>query len=278
MGPGRIPGLTRRGVIRSSGGRARRLDRRDRPADSRLALFGNSPSGRSRDRFRQSRAWFRSADQPAPVRSGESGRLSGIRDYALQPCATRSAKALHFRDDPHLTDKKRARWPSICGRQWPKARRNIRRIGFRCRSRCTGREYDVAKHHCRFDRRLASWRGNKKRTPMAASSRLMITEAERRFPCRIKLRVPTGGLGTRLTEMQAWLDENCGADQWVMTPAGLRGVVNDAVAIYFLDAARAAAFVTRWCVGSQVEISDGAFQVREDRPTPRIGASPHKTP
>ena len=113
---------------------------------------------------------------------------------------------------------------------------------------------------------------------MAASSRLMITEAERRFPCRIKLRVPTGVLGTRLTEMQAWLDENCGADQWVMTPAGLRGVVNDAVAIYFLDAARAAAFVTRWCVGSQVEISDGAFQVREDRPTPRIGASPHKTP
>ena len=33
--------------------------------------------------------------------------------------------------------------------------------------------------------------------------------------------------------MQAWLDENCGADGWAMTPAGLRGVVNDAVAIYF---------------------------------------------
>jgi hypothetical protein len=70
-----------------------------------------------------------------------------------------------------------------------------------------------------------------------------------RFPCRIKLGVPRGGLGARLTEMQAWLDENCGADGWAMTPAGLRGVVNDAVAIYFRDATSAAAFVGRWCAG-----------------------------
>jgi hypothetical protein len=60
----------------------------------------------------------------------------------------------------------------------------------------------------------------------------MIVEAERRFPCRIKLGVPVGGFGERLTEIHAWLDENCGADGWAMTPAGLRGVVNDAVAIY----------------------------------------------
>ena len=51
---------------------------------------------------------------------------------------------------------------------------------------------------------------------MATSSKLMITEAERRFPCRIKLGVPVGGLGSRLTEMHAWLDENCGADGWAM--------------------------------------------------------------
>jgi hypothetical protein len=61
---------------------------------------------------------------------------------------------------------------------------------------------------------------------MAASSKLMITEAERCFPCRIKLGVPIGELGARHTEMHAWLDENSGADGWVMTPAGLRGVVN----------------------------------------------------
>jgi hypothetical protein len=113
---------------------------------------------------------------------------------------------------------------------------------------------------------------------MAASSGLMITEAERRFPCRIKLGVPTGGLGRQLAEMQAWLDQNCGADGWAMTPAGLRGVVNDAVAIYFLDATPAAAFVARWCAGSTAVISDGAFRVREDQPTPRVGAGLHRTP
>jgi hypothetical protein len=72
---------------------------------------------------------------------------------------------------------------------------------------------------------------------VAASSKLMIGEAERRFPCRIKLAIPTGGLGAQLTEMHSWLDENCGADGWAMVPAGLRGVLNDAVAIYFRDAA-----------------------------------------
>ena len=80
---------------------------------------------------------------------------------------------------------------------------------------------------------------------MAASSKLMITEAERRFPCRIKLGVPTGALGERLTEMHAWLDQNCGADGWAMTPSGVRGVLNDAVSVYFLDATLAGAFVRR---------------------------------
>jgi hypothetical protein len=112
---------------------------------------------------------------------------------------------------------------------------------------------------------------------MAANSKLMVGEAERRFPCRIKLGIPTGGFGVQLTKMHAWLDENCGANGWAMTPAGLRGLINDAVAIYFLDATLAAAFVTRWCAGSKVEIMEGAFQVREDRPAPPARARPHKT-
>ena len=65
----------------------------------------------------------------------------------------------------------------------------------------------------------------------------MAGEAERRFPVRIKMAVPSGGFGTLLTGINAWLDANCGADGWAMTPAGSRGVVNDAVAIYFLDPA-----------------------------------------
>ena len=113
---------------------------------------------------------------------------------------------------------------------------------------------------------------------MAASSKLMIGEAERRFPVRIKMAVPAGGFGRRLTDINAWLDANCGADGWAMTPAGLRGVANDAVAIYFFDPASAAGFVARWCAKSKVEIADGAFQIREDEPAPRIPLRAHKTP
>jgi hypothetical protein len=47
---------------------------------------------------------------------------------------------------------------------------------------------------------------------MAANSKLMIGEAERRFPCRIKLGIPPGGFGVQLAAMRAWLDENCGAE------------------------------------------------------------------
>ena len=47
---------------------------------------------------------------------------------------------------------------------------------------------------------------------MAARSRLMIGEAERRFPVRIKIAVPEGGFGKSLTDMHRWLDDNCGAE------------------------------------------------------------------
>jgi hypothetical protein len=112
---------------------------------------------------------------------------------------------------------------------------------------------------------------------MAATSKLMIVEAERRFPCRIKLGIPTGGFGVLLTGMHVWLDENCGAGRWAMTPAGLRGVVNDAVAICF----------PRCGVSCRLRLSlvcrlDGrdtrgkAFQVRKDQPMPRAQARAHK--
>ncbi len=113
---------------------------------------------------------------------------------------------------------------------------------------------------------------------MAASSRLMITEAERRFPARIRIAVPPEGFGRQLDDMAAWLDANCGAGNWAMTPAGLRGVVNDALAIFFLDTALANAFVVRWCLGYRVETYEGSFRLREDEPTRRIPAPHHRTP
>ena len=113
---------------------------------------------------------------------------------------------------------------------------------------------------------------------MAASSRLMIGEAERRFPLRIRLAVPPQGLGVRLDAMKAWLDENCGGDGWAMTPSGLRGIVNDAITIYFRDAALAGAFVARWCRGGAVETVVGAFRGRDDAPRARRAAPAHRTP
>jgi hypothetical protein len=70
---------------------------------------------------------------------------------------------------------------------------------------------------------------------MAASSKLMIIEAERRFPVRIRVGLPPEGFGGRLDQMRAWLDGNCGANGWAVTPSGMRGVLNDALSAYFLD-------------------------------------------
>jgi hypothetical protein len=112
---------------------------------------------------------------------------------------------------------------------------------------------------------------------MPGHPREMITMAERRFPVRIRIGVPPGGFGQRYADMTAWLDGNCGSDGWTITPSGERGVLNDAVSIYFLDTTLASAFVARWCAGSIVETKDGVFRIRDDEPAPRIGAGLHRT-
>ena len=109
-------------------------------------------------------------------------------------------------------------------------------------------------------------------------SGFMIAEAERRFPVRIRIGVPPDGLGPRLDRIKVWLDENCGANGWAMTPSGTRGVLNDALSVYFGDPTLASAFVARWCAGYSVETVGGVFQVREDESMPRVAATPHRTP
>jgi len=74
------------------------------------------------------------------------------------------------------------------------------------------------------------------------------------------------------------LDENCGSDGWAMTPSGMRGVLHDAISLYFVDPTLANAFVARWCVGSRAEAAGGVFRVREDEPAPRVGAGLDRTP
>ena len=113
---------------------------------------------------------------------------------------------------------------------------------------------------------------------MPAGPRLILTDAERRFPARIKIAVPSEGLGRQLDDMMAWLDANCGAGNWAAAPAGTRGVVNDALAIYFLDATLASAFVARWCLGYRAETVEGSFRLREDAPEQRTPPPLHRTP
>ena len=55
---------------------------------------------------------------------------------------------------------------------------------------------------------------------MPGNPREIITMAERRFPVRVRIGVPPGGLGRRLTQITAWLDENCGSDGSATTPSG----------------------------------------------------------
>jgi hypothetical protein len=113
---------------------------------------------------------------------------------------------------------------------------------------------------------------------MQGNPREIIRVAEQRFPVRIRIAVPSNGLGQRYAQITAWLDENCGVDGWAITPSGTRGVLNDALSISFTDAALASAFVARWCLAAKVEIAGGVFQVREDEPEPRIETELHRTP
>jgi hypothetical protein len=57
----------------------------------------------------------------------------------------------------------------------------------------------------------------------------------------------------------------------------MRGVLNDAISIYFADATLASAFVARWCAGAKVETAGGVFSIRTDDLPARIGASARRT-
>jgi len=113
---------------------------------------------------------------------------------------------------------------------------------------------------------------------MTRASQQAQREAEQRYPVRVRIAVPPDGLGAQLTLMHAWLDDTCGGEGWATAPAGIVGVVNDAIVFYFADAAFAHAFVARFCCGYRVETIAGAFAVRSAGPAVRRGTAPHKTP
>lgn len=117
---------------------------------------------------------------------------------------------------------------------------------------------------------------------MLGNPRKSQRDAERQLPVQVRIAVPAVGLGRQLSVMHAWLDEVCGAAGWISAPAGLTGIVNDAVAFYFDDAALAQAFVNRFCCGYRpVEINravEGAFSLRGEAPAAAPAVTAHKTP
>ena len=70
---------------------------------------------------------------------------------------------------------------------------------------------------------------------MPGNPREMITVAERRCPVRIRIAVTPRDLDQRHPQITAG-DENWGSDGWAIMPSGTRGVLNDALSIYFADA------------------------------------------
>lgn len=66
---------------------------------------------------------------------------------------------------------------------------------------------------------------------------------------RVLIAVPPGGLDAQFATMRGWLDALCGPGGWSAAPAGLSGVINDAIAFYFADRAVARAFVARFACG-----------------------------
>ena len=113
---------------------------------------------------------------------------------------------------------------------------------------------------------------------MPGNPREIVTTAERRFPVRIRISVPSSGFGQHYTEITEWLDGNCGADGWAITPSGMRGVLNDAV-IDLFHRRHAGERVRRPIVrGNRIKTDGGVYRLRDDEPAPRIGAGLHRTP
>jgi hypothetical protein len=110
---------------------------------------------------------------------------------------------------------------------------------------------------------------------MPGNPRSIVAEAERQFPIRIIVWVPEVGIGARCTGMTDWLDENCEMGAWSICRAGMRGVLNDAVAVYVNTPICAVSFVARWCVPSD---PPGFYDLRSDDPPRLIPGRGHSSP
>ncbi len=77
---------------------------------------------------------------------------------------------------------------------------------------------------------------------MARRSTTAAGDADRKFPVRIKIRVPQTGLGTMIVEMDVWLRRSFGPGGFGQGPASATGT--DATAFHFMTIEDALAFLS----------------------------------
>ncbi len=82
------------------------------------------------------------------------------------------------------------------------------------------------------------------------------------YPVRLKIAIPSNGLGNQLSDIHAWLFLNLGEGQSALLPA--RGLYYEAMAIYFRSLTDAQAFLTAF---PSLELADGVEHAGLPRPT-----------
>jgi hypothetical protein len=92
------------------------------------------------------------------------------------------------------------------------------------------------------------------------------TLADRYFPIRLRVAVPTLGFGAQLEHMHAWLDQHAGPDGYFngsQTQTGMK----DAALFYFMDPKVAAEFVETF--GCELVVGHEAPSSRDPRASRR---------
>ena len=85
---------------------------------------------------------------------------------------------------------------------------------------------------------------------MTGAPRRIEHDGVRPWRWRVLIAVPPAGFGGQLATMRAaGLDQSCGPEGWDRAPAGIVGIVNDAIAFYFTSADDARAFIGRFSCG-----------------------------
>ena len=97
---------------------------------------------------------------------------------------------------------------------------------------------------------------------MPGNPRAIVTEAAP-IPHADRHQGAPGGIGRLYPAMTEWLNENCGIKGWSIAPAGTRGILNDAVAVYVSSPTCAVSFVARWCIPGD---PPGFYGLRDQEP------------